>query len=165
MIGFVPENQEINPIAKISSKFPSLQNKIEKFEKGGFELKPSYSPDKDHFLVAVEKYLTLYSDKPSPEVGNSSTFIKKVFADVGIELPASSQEIARYGKVISENYKIEPGDLVFFANTDTSERLISHAGIYMGDQTFIHANSSAGISTSSLNEDFWRKRLLFATRW
>ncbi len=46
--------------------------------------------------------------------------------------------------------KLREGDLVFFA-TGKDKRRISHVGIYLKDDRFIHASSSKGVVVSSLD--------------
>jgi lipoprotein Spr/probable lipoprotein NlpC len=40
-----------------------------------------------------------------------------------------------------------------------------HAGIYMGDDSFIHASTSSGVMRSSLNGYYWRGRISQARRF
>ena len=57
---------------------------------------------------------------------------------------------------ISRN-KLKPGDLVFF-NTATKRKSISHVGIYLKKNTFIHATTASGVRLSELNEPYYKKR-------
>jgi lipoprotein Spr len=52
---------------------------------------------------------------------------------------------------------LKEGDLIFF-KTDGS-RSISHVGIYMTNNKFVHASTSQGVTISDLSEPYWQKRL------
>lgn len=93
-----------------------------------------------------------------------SGFVFRVFATNGIILPHSSEEQARYGKIVPEKDLLIPGDLVFFIRTYSTSRVITHSGIYLGDGSFIHASSSQGVTVTSLNDPYWNVRYIFATR-
>jgi cell wall-associated NlpC family hydrolase len=59
---------------------------------------------------------------------------------------------------------LQPGDLVFFANT--LRRGMSHTGIYIGGGKFIDAeNESTGVTVSDLNSDYYRSRYYGAVRF
>ena len=87
-----------------------------------------------------------------------------VHSKFSISLPHSSHEQARYGKVISNKEKLKKGDLVFFYNSYNSPNLITHAGLYVGDNEFIHASNSKGVIISNMDDKYWAPKYLFATR-
>ena len=93
-----------------------------------------------------------------------SGLIFRVFSTHGITLPHSSEEQARYGRIIAERKLLMPGDLLFFMRTYNTSRLITHSGIYAGDGRFIHTSSSRGVIITALNDPYWSQRYLFATR-
>jgi cell wall-associated NlpC family hydrolase len=58
---------------------------------------------------------------------------------------------------------LQPGDLVFFQNTYTWG--LSHVGIYIGNDQFIHAeNASTGVKISSLSSQYYASRWYGAVR-
>ena len=83
-----------------------------------------------------------------------SGFIMRVMRDLGYKaLPHSAAEQFNYGKPIAKNL-LQPGDIVFFANTYKPG--VSHVGIYLGGGRFIHAaNSQVGTIESNLNSPKW----------
>ena len=59
--------------------------------------------------------------------------------------------------------ELQPGDLVFFANTFRPG--LSHAGVYIGGGQFVHAeNESTGVKVSDLNSDYYGSRWAGGTR-
>lgn len=88
----------------------------------------------------------------TPSGFDCSGFVQYVFKQHGITLPRTSKEQGVLGTAISKS-ALKPGDLVVFANTYTSG--ISHVGIYVGDNQFIHASSSKGVVISSLDNSYW----------
>lgn len=75
-----------------------------------------------------------------------------------IYLPRTARGMYEYAEPVAENNK-EPGDLVFFKTTNSG--LVTHVGIYIGDNNFISALSDGpkkGVVLSSLSEKYWAKR-------
>lgn len=56
---------------------------------------------------------------------------------------------------------LQEGDLVFF---QTSGNDISHVGIYITNNKFVHAATSGGVMVSDLNDTYWRPRFKGAGR-
>ncbi len=50
--------------------------------------------------------------------------------------------------------ELKEGDLVFFR---ISKGRISHVGVYLGDNKFVHASTTRGVIISNLNEDYYRR--------
>lgn len=78
---------------------------------------------------------------------------------LGIELPRTTRELAKQGERVDRD-ELRAGDLVFF-KTGFRDR---HVGIYMGGGRFLHASTSRGVMTSSLNNVYWRKHYWKARR-
>jgi hypothetical protein len=55
---------------------------------------------------------------------------------------------------IFDQSELKEGDLVFF---HIKGRRISHVGVYLANNYFVHASSSQGVMISSLNENYWSR--------
>jgi lipoprotein Spr len=93
-----------------------------------------------------------------------SGLLVTVFARYGIHLPHNAEEQARYGKIIAGMDGLIKGDLVFFIRTYETHRFITHSGIYVGNNKFIHTSSSNGVTITSLDDPWWKEKFIFATR-
>ncbi|MCQ4325521.1 peptidase P60 [Stutzerimonas stutzeri] len=84
--------------------------------------------------------------------------------EAGLELPRSTRELINLDAPVIERGELAPGDVVFFNNRGRGR--VSHAGIYIGDDRFIHASSSrsGGVRVDSLDDKYWRASYLEAKR-
>lgn len=90
-----------------------------------------------------------------------SLFTREVFEKYGrIFLPRTADEQWREGTQVHRNH-LRYGDLVFFR---TVRNDISHVGVYVGNNDFIHASTSRGVIISSLLEPYWAKAYAGARR-
>jgi cell wall-associated NlpC family hydrolase len=70
-----------------------------------------------------------------------SGFVRRVFAEFGVDLPRSSRQQFTMGRNVARD-ALRPGDLVFFRTSARGR--ISHVGLYAGDGLFVHAARHAG---------------------
>jgi cell wall-associated NlpC family hydrolase len=99
----------------------------------------------------------------TPETGlDCSGLVRYVFQEVtGFTLPRTSKELSGLGAKIGLA-ELKPGDLVFF---NTRRFPNSHVGIYLGDNTFIHAPSRGReVEVAQLSSSYWQKHFNGARR-
>lgn len=89
-----------------------------------------------------------------------SGLVQAAFSRMGVRLPRTTRDQARRGRMV-ERRDIRPGDLIFFGNNASS---INHVGIASGPDRFVHASTSRGVIEDSLDQDYFRKRYVFARR-
>ncbi|MCK7607531.1 peptidoglycan-binding protein [Geobacillus stearothermophilus] len=95
----------------------------------------------------------------TPEEGfDCSGFIFYLFQQQGVPIPRTVALMWNAGASVSAP---EVGDIVFFATTTNGP---SHAGIYIGNGQFIHSGASTGVTTSRLDQPYWKQRYLGAKR-
>ncbi|QLF94365.1 C40 family peptidase [Pseudomonas sp. ABC1] len=84
--------------------------------------------------------------------------------EAGIELPRSTREMINLDAPLVKRSDLEPGDVVFF--NDRGRGRVTHAGIYIGDDQFIHSSSSrsGGVRVDSLDDKYWRASYMKAKR-
>jgi len=82
-----------------------------------------------------------------------SGFVQNVFSDYwNTTVPRTAREQYRIANRISAT-SLRMGDLIFF-NTIGG---VSHVGIYLQNNKFVHASSSEGVTISDMYEPYWVK--------
>lgn len=98
----------------------------------------------------------------SPAGFDCSGFVYKVMGELGKRLPRLGRDMLQAGTPVSRE-NLKPGDVIFFKNT--YRRGISHVGIYIGGDKFIHASSAGGaVIITPLSKSYYAKRFCGARR-
>ncbi|WP_227545992.1 C40 family peptidase [Marinobacter fonticola] len=131
---------------------------------------PSAKPmDADSAVTAAQLWQVFerYEGVPYHYGGTSaqgfdcSGFIMTAYREAfGRQLPRTTTQLLAHGEVVPRN-NVQPGDLVFFRISGKDQ----HAGIYMGNNRFIHASTSVGVTESALDGYYWRDRYSQARRF
>jgi len=111
----------------------------------------------------IDRYLgKAYSGKGASEKGyDCSEFVGAVYSEyASVHLPRTVENLFKTGREV-ETGKLYFGDLVFF---DTGGKGVSHVGIYVGFDEFVHSSSTEGVVISNLNDKYYQERYLGARR-
>lgn len=90
-----------------------------------------------------------------------SGFIMNIYGRHGLNIKRLADE-QYYGGQKIEKSQLAVGDLVFFT---TYAPGVSHVGIYIGDNKFIHASSSRGVTIDSLDSEYFKNAYVGACRY
>lgn len=93
-----------------------------------------------------------------------SGFVMRVFEEFGVSLPHNAQAISQLGTIIKNRDELVRGDVVFFKGSYKTDKFITHAGIYEGNNMFVHASSVSGVTITSMDASWWKKKFVFGTR-
>ncbi|HEX2950523.1 MAG TPA: NlpC/P60 family protein [Armatimonadota bacterium] len=88
-----------------------------------------------------------------------SGLVVRSMAVLGKDVPHNAAALYQMGNAVSFE-DLQPGDLVFF---NTLGNGVSHVGIWVGDNQFIHASSSRGVVVEKM-KGYFSKRLIGARR-
>ena len=99
----------------------------------------------------------------TPDTGfDCSGLVGYVFRDAaGVVLPRTSGEMSGLRAREVDLPDLEAGDLVFFAEG----RRVSHVGIYVGEQRFVHAPNTGGtVRLDRLDAPYWNAHFVYGKR-
>ena len=97
----------------------------------------------------------------TPAGFDCSGYIRHVYNNFDINLPRTSAEQFKVGTSVNKD-NLQPGDLVFFANT--YKKGISHTGIYIGNNEFISAKSRGVLKANLKTDPYWAPKYAGAKR-
>jgi murein DD-endopeptidase len=96
----------------------------------------------------------------SPKGFDCSGLVQYSYQRAGLQVPRTSRQQFAAAEPISLT-SAQPGDLLFF----TYNSRVSHVGIYLGDERFVHAPSTGKtVSVASLRDPHYAKHFLRAGR-
>lgn len=82
-----------------------------------------------------------------------SGFVQLTYTRVlGSWVPRTTLLQSQFGRAVNR-VDLQPGDLVFF-KTGFDTR---HVGMYLQDGDFLHASTTAGVTISNLDEQYWQQ--------
>lgn len=126
-------------------------------------IEATHDLDKDQRKLLEEAYSWLgtpytYAMQHKGVGTDCSGMVMSVYRDAaGCLLPRNSAKQAEFCIKINEK-DAEIGDLVFFATGKDPEK-VSHVGILVDEENFIHASSSKGVVVSKLHTPYYTSRL------
>ncbi|WP_210366143.1 SH3 domain-containing C40 family peptidase [Bacillus sp. REN3] len=95
----------------------------------------------------------------TPSGFDCSGLVTYSFSKAGVSLPRTAADM--YSRAGTKVTSYQPGDLLFYA-TGGGKR-VTHVAIYIGNGQMIHSVTN-GVSYSSLNNSYWKKRFIGAKR-
>ncbi len=140
-----------------------LLKKIDKLHKKRLE---SGFYDKSKMLKNAKKHLgeRYVWGGTKPNAFDCSGYMQYLYRKEGVELPRTAYEQSKVGKEVSR-FELKKGDLLFFL-TDKSRGIpVTHVGMYLGNDKFIHAASKKkGVIVSSFSKSRYSKLFVTARR-
>ena len=93
-----------------------------------------------------------------------SGYMQYIYKKEGVSIPRTAYQQSKVGKEVSR-FELKKGDLLFFL-TDKSRNIpVTHVGMYLGDDKFIHAASKRkGIIISSFSKSRYSRLFVKAPR-
>ena len=100
-----------------------------------------------------------YGKSEKGKATDCSGLVLMVYLKVAdIKLPRNSAQQAEFCNRLKEK-EIKPGDLVFFA-TGKDKKKISHVGVMIDKERFVHASSSKGVILSEMTTPYYQRTFI-----
>lgn len=118
-------------------------------------------PLRERILARYQKWKgTAYLFGGTTHYGvDCSSLMQHLFREAAsLSLPRTTGEQIHRGVQVSE-YRLQAGDLIFFR----TGMHLRHVGVYIGNNQFIHASKSEGVTVSMLS-NYWQARYITARR-
>jgi cell wall-associated NlpC family hydrolase len=122
--------------------------------------------DKNQILNNAKKHLggKYVWGGTQPKGFDCSGYVQYLFKKEGISLPRTAYAQSKVGQYV-ERDKLKKGDLLFFLTDKKRNIPITHVGMYIGNDKFIHAASrKKGIIISSFSKSKYNKIFVKAKR-
>ncbi len=122
--------------------------------------------NKNHIIKDAKQYLggKYVWGGTKPKGFDCSGYVKYLYEKEGIELPRTAYQQSKMGKLITRD-KLKKGDLLFFLTDKKRHIPITHVGMYIGNDKFIHAASrKKGIIISSFSKSKYSRYFVKAKR-
>lgn len=144
----------------IISKLDALEARRNKLAQSALDY------NKENMLLNAKKHLgeDYVWGGTTPGGFDCSGYMQYIYKKEGVAIPRTAYQQSKIGKEISR-FELKKGDLLFFL-TDKSRNIpITHVGMYLGNDQFIHAASKKkGIIITSLNKSRYSRLFVKATR-
>lgn len=90
----------------------------------------------------------------NPTGYDCSSYVSALYRNVyALFINGTSANMAKQSRPVAKQ-DLQEGDLVFFK---INQSAISHVGVYLTNNKFVHASTSKGVMISDLNEVYWAK--------
>lgn len=161
--------KKTRPVVSASTQSPSVSYKAPSIAVSALELKYATLLKVDPELLAgnqllepiEEWYGTRYLYGGTSKSGiDCSAFVQVMYMSAfGMSLPRTARDQYKASQIISAT-ELKEGDLVFF-NTRGG---VSHVGIYLQNNKFVHASTSNGVTISDMFDSYYMKHFIGAGR-